>query len=55
MKKTAILLDFEAAPASHNDRIFDAICEALAGLGIEGSMTLKDYDDEYGGPVIYFP
>jgi hypothetical protein len=55
MKKTAILIDFAKELEGTNDRIFDEIFAALRERGIEPTITFKEYDDEHGGPVIYFP
>ena len=55
VKKTAILVTFDKEPTGTNDRIFDAIFTALGKLGIKPTVEVKEYDDDHGGPVIYFP
>lgn len=55
MKKTAILINFPKELTGTNDRIFDEIHTLLAQRGIEAEISFKEYEDEYGGPVIYFP
>lgn len=55
MKRTAVLIDFAKELEGTNDRIFDEIMTVLKERGIEPSITFKEYEDDYGGPVIYFP
>ena len=52
---TAILITFAKEPTGTNDRIFDEINAVLRERGIEACFQFKEYNDEYGGPVIYFP
>lgn len=54
--KTAILITFDKEPTGTNDRIFDELSTVLRERGIHADkIEFKEYDDEYGGPVIYFP
>ena len=55
MKKTAILINFAKELTGTNDRIFDEISTVLRERGIEAEISFKEYEDDYGGPVIYFP
>ncbi len=55
MKRTAFLLTFDKEPTGTNDRIFDALYEALKGLGVTPEVNVEEYEDDHGGPVIYFP
>ena len=54
-KSTAILVTFAKEPTGTNDRIFDEINTVLRERGIEASFQIKEYEDDYGGPVIYIP
>lgn len=53
--KTVIQITFDKEATGTNDRIFDEINTVLRERGIHAEIRFEDYDDEYGGPVIYFP
>lgn len=58
MERTAIQITFPKEPTGTNDRIFDEIQRLLRERGVDGdeiTIEFKEYEDTYGGPVIYFP
>jgi len=56
MKQTAFLLTFEDPEDDEViQQLIDNIQSAFADEDLTPDITCKDYDDEHGGPVIYFP
>lgn len=55
MKKIVVQLTFEDEGEKITELALDGIFKAFAALDITPDVRSKDYDDEVGGPVIYFP
>ena len=53
--RTAILIDFADELEGTNEKVIAEITRVLRERSIEPSITVKEYDDEYGGPTLYFP
>lgn len=55
MKKTAILLTFDREDCPEWAKAIDAILTSFTELGITPTVSVEEFEDEFGGPVIYFP